>query len=196
MEKTSFIACSRCFGPVQSGIVVCDCCGEIQKLDLSMSYYTLLGMPSSFEFTEEELEKAYKKRIEKVHPDKFIQASDAEKANITIWSAGINKAYEVLKNPLENLQYWLCKEKSINEVYKPPVEFLSEIMEVEEGLNSKKDKASLEKHINKSYNKSFCLARESIKNKKYEEASQLTGQAKYWLKIAQRYNLNIGKQVK
>ena len=43
-----------------------------------------------------------------MHPDRFANASDAEKRVAMQWSAQVNEAYRVLKDPLKRAQY-LCE---------------------------------------------------------------------------------------
>ena len=55
----------------------------------------------------EDLEQRWKSRVAAVHPDRFAGASDAEKRVAMQWSASINEAYRVLRDPLKRAQY-LC----------------------------------------------------------------------------------------
>ncbi len=54
-----------------------------------------------------DLEHRWKSRVAAVHPDRFAGASDAEKRVAMQWSASINEAYRVLRDPLKRAQY-LC----------------------------------------------------------------------------------------
>ncbi len=54
------------------------------------------------------LESRWKARAAAVHPDRFASASDAEKRVAMQWSASINEAYRVLRDPLKRAQY-LCE---------------------------------------------------------------------------------------
>lgn len=55
----------------------------------------------------QDLEQRWKSRVAAVHPDRFAGASDAEKRVAMQWSASINEAYRVLRDPLKRAQY-LC----------------------------------------------------------------------------------------
>lgn len=56
----------------------------------------------------QDLESRWKQRAAAVHPDRFANASDAEKRIAMQWSASINEAYRVLRDPLRRAQY-LCE---------------------------------------------------------------------------------------
>lgn len=71
-------------------------------------YFELLGLSRQAELDLQELETRWKARAAAVHPDRFTQASDAEKRIAMQWSAQINEAYRVLRDPLKRLAY-LCE---------------------------------------------------------------------------------------
>jgi molecular chaperone HscB len=48
-----------------------------------------------------------------VHPDKFVQASDAEKRVAMQWATHANAAYQTLKDPLKRATY-LCQLNDVN----------------------------------------------------------------------------------
>lgn len=65
-------------------------------------------MARGFEVNPQDLESRWKTRAAAVHPDRFANASDAEKRVAMQWSAQVNEAYRVLKDPLKRAQY-LCE---------------------------------------------------------------------------------------
>ncbi|MCD8536650.1 MAG: Fe-S protein assembly co-chaperone HscB [Burkholderiaceae bacterium] len=71
-------------------------------------YFELLGLARGFEIDPQDLESRWKERAAAVHPDRFAGASDAEKRVAMQWSASINEAYRVLRDPLRRAQY-LCE---------------------------------------------------------------------------------------
>jgi molecular chaperone HscB len=70
-------------------------------------YFELFDLPRGFEVNTQDLEQRWKSRVAAVHPDRFAGASDAEKRVAMQWSASINEAYRVLRDPLKRAQY-LC----------------------------------------------------------------------------------------
>jgi molecular chaperone HscB len=70
-------------------------------------YFELFDLPRGFEVNTEDLEQRWKTRVAAVHPDRFAGASDAEKRVAMQWSASVNEAYRVLRDPLKRAQY-LC----------------------------------------------------------------------------------------
>jgi molecular chaperone HscB len=55
----------------------------------------------------------------RVHPDKFVSATDAEKRVAMQWATRANEAYQTLKNPQQRAQYmcellvWICRPNRI-----------------------------------------------------------------------------------
>ena len=68
-------------------------------------HFELFGLDRGFEVDPQNLEKLWKARAAAVHPDRFAGASDAEKRVAMQWSAQINEAYRVLRDPLGRAQY-------------------------------------------------------------------------------------------
>ena len=68
----------------------------------------MFGLSRGFEVDPQDLETRWKARAAAVHPDRFANASDAEKRVAMQWSARVNEAYRVLRDPLKRAQY-LCE---------------------------------------------------------------------------------------
>lgn len=68
-------------------------------------HFELLGLGRGFEIDSQSLERLWKSRAAAVHPDRFAGASDAEKRVAMQWSAQVNEAYRVLRDPLRRAQY-------------------------------------------------------------------------------------------
>jgi len=90
-----------------------------------------------FEVDPQDLESRWKSRAAAVHPDRFANASDAEKRVAMQWSARVNEAYRVLKDPLRRAQY-LCELAGFPTENQPNVAmdmtFLSQQMQWRETL--------------------------------------------------------------
>ena len=66
-------------------------------------YYEVLGVDKNA--SENDIKKAYRKAAMKYHPDKFANASDAEKKDAEEKFKEINEAYQVLSDNEKKQQY-------------------------------------------------------------------------------------------
>ena len=71
-------------------------------------HFELFGLARGFEVDLQNLELRWKERAATVHPDRFANASEAEKRVAMQWSASVNEAYRVLRDPIKRAQY-LCE---------------------------------------------------------------------------------------
>jgi molecular chaperone HscB len=72
------------------------------------NHFELFHLEPQFGLDLSKLDAAYREVQSKVHPDKFVQASDAEKRVAMQWSTRANEAYQTLKKPLKRATY-LCE---------------------------------------------------------------------------------------
>lgn len=108
----------------------------MQQTDLTSDFFTLFGLPASFDVNISELTSRYREMQRAVHPDKFANASDAERRISMQIAARVNEGYKVLKDPLSRSRY-LLKLKGVevndNETSLDSI-FLMEQMELREQL--------------------------------------------------------------
>lgn len=71
------------------------------------NHFALFNLPTSFELDRAQLDAAYREVQSTVHPDKFVQAGDAEKRVAMQWATQANEAYQTLIDPLKRATY-LC----------------------------------------------------------------------------------------
>ena len=71
------------------------------------NHFELFNLPAVFALDRAQLDAAYREVQSKVHPDKFVQAGDAEKRVAMQWATQANEAYQTLKDPVRRLSY-LC----------------------------------------------------------------------------------------
>ncbi|MBB3213380.1 molecular chaperone HscB [Herbaspirillum sp. Sphag1AN] len=71
-------------------------------------HFALFQLPARFAIDLTALEKAYHGVQNQAHPDKFAQATAAEKRVAMQWATRANEAYQTLKNPLKRASY-LCE---------------------------------------------------------------------------------------
>ncbi len=101
------------------------------------NYFSMLGLPISFDIDKTTLTHNYHEIQKTVHPDKFANAGDLERRLSVQKAAWINDALETLKNPLRRSIYLLSLhgiELSDNDTSIDPA-FLMEQMELRENLS-------------------------------------------------------------
>lgn len=114
------------------------------------NHFELFQLPLQFAVDTSALDSAYREVQGRVHPDKFVSASDAEKRVAMQWATRANEAYQTLKNPQKRAQY-LCELHGVDLQTESntamPMAFLMQQMEWREELGdarSARDMAALE----------------------------------------------------
>jgi len=72
------------------------------------NHFELFQLPQRFALDGAALDAAYREVQGQVHPDRFINASDADRRVAMQWATRANEAYQTLKNPLKRAAY-LCE---------------------------------------------------------------------------------------
>jgi molecular chaperone HscB len=105
------------------------------------NHFELFHLPQCFAIDLSVLDSAYHEVQSQVHPDKFVNASDAEKRVAMQWATRANEAYLTLKKPLQRARY-LCElngaDLQIESNTSMPREFLMQQMEWREMLDDAK----------------------------------------------------------
>ena len=70
------------------------------------NHFALFQLPLQFSIDMDSLNAAYREVQNRVHPDKFANATDAEKRVAMQWATLANEAYQTLKNPLKRAMYF------------------------------------------------------------------------------------------
>ncbi|KQQ31900.1 co-chaperone HscB [Duganella sp. Leaf126] len=101
------------------------------------NHFELFQLPQRFAVDAGALDSAYRDVQSRVHPDKFVNATDAEKRVAMQWATRANEAYQTLKNPQKRAQY-LCELHGVDLQTESntamPVAFLMQQMEWREAL--------------------------------------------------------------
>src|SRR3954465_10642189 len=71
------------------------------------NHFELFGLPVRYEIDPAELDAAYRKLQGRVHPDRFVNATDAERRVAMQRATQGNEAYQTLKSPLGRATYLL-----------------------------------------------------------------------------------------
>ena len=72
------------------------------------NHFDLFQLPARFTLDAGALDAAYRDVQGQVHPDRFINATAAEKRVAMQWATRANEAYQTLKNPQKRARY-LCE---------------------------------------------------------------------------------------
>jgi molecular chaperone HscB len=114
------------------------------------NHFELFQLPQQFDIDAAKLSAAYREVQGRVHPDRFVNASDAEKRVAMQWATRANEAYQTLKNPQKRARY-LCEQNGVDLETESntamPMAFLMQQMEWREALGAaraSKDVAALE----------------------------------------------------
>lgn len=101
------------------------------------NHFELFQLPQQFDIDAAKLATAYREVQGRVHPDRFVNASDAEKRVAMQWATRANEAYQTLKNPQKRAQY-LCEQHGVDLQTESntamPMAFLMQQMEWREAL--------------------------------------------------------------
>jgi molecular chaperone HscB len=101
------------------------------------NHFELFNLPQQFAVDAGALDSAYRDVQSRVHPDKFVNATDAEKRVAMQWATRANEAYQTLKNPQKRARY-MCELNGVDLQTESntsmPMAFLMQQMEWREEL--------------------------------------------------------------
>ncbi len=101
------------------------------------NHFELFQLAPRFALDAGALDAAYRDVQGRVHPDKFVNATDAEKRVAMQWATRANEAYQTLKNPQKRAQY-LCEQNGVDLQTESntamPLEFLMQQMDWRDAL--------------------------------------------------------------
>jgi molecular chaperone HscB len=116
-------------------------------INIAQDHFSLFGLPSAYTLDAVALERAYREIQARIHPDKFVNAGEAEKRASMQWTTRVNEAYRTLKDPVLRAKYLL--EQAGHDVgfetntAMPPA-FLMRQLELRESLEEARDQSSLD----------------------------------------------------
>ena len=120
------------------GTHFCSSCGKLLQLPQSVDYFSLFEMPRKLWIEIAELEQKFLQLSWKLHPDKFVNASERERELSLKRSSELNDAYRTLRDPIARVEYLLAVEGERKEGEKKqqaPPELLEEVFELNESLD-------------------------------------------------------------
>ncbi len=128
-------------------------CGRIQAPSPKKNYFQILGMAPAMKLSRPDLDIAFRTQSKQVHPDRFSQESTVERKLALQHTERLNHGYRTLKEPLSRAQYLLeLAGVSLEAQQKQPQnpEFLMQMMELQEQVESTKDEEGLEELLQSS----------------------------------------------
>ena len=111
-------------------------------MNLRSDHFSLLGLNRAFRLDLSDLDSRYRDIQAQVHPDRFVNAGDAERRLSMQWATHANEAYQTLKKPLERAKYLLhLADHDIQAESNTamPTDFLIEQMEWREAVMEARD---------------------------------------------------------
>jgi molecular chaperone HscB len=106
-------------------------------IDLSRNHFELFGLPARFAVPADAIERSYHEIQGRVHPDRYADATDAERRTAMQWATHVNEAYATLREPLKRARYLLALrgvDPQIETNTAMPAEFLTAQMEWREAV--------------------------------------------------------------
>ena len=116
----------------------CSSCGKLLQLPQGVDYFALFEMPRWLWIDRSSLEQKFLQLSWKLHPDKFVNASEQERELSLRRSSELNDAYRTLSEPVARVEYLLAIEGERKEGEKKqqaPPELLEEVFELNESLD-------------------------------------------------------------
>jgi len=106
------------------------------------NHFELFGLQPAYALEREQLERAYREIQARIHPDRFAQASDAERRASMQWTTRVNEAYRILKSPVQRGKYLLGLQ-GVDVAFETntamPADFLMQQMQWREQLEEARD---------------------------------------------------------
>lgn len=108
---------------------------SIPDSGFSADYFALLNLPRQQGLNSDELDQRFRSLQALVHPDRYMQAGDAQRRLAMQWATRVNEAYQVLKPPGKRALYLLTLlgfDPQVESNTAMPTAFLMQQMELRE----------------------------------------------------------------
>ena len=115
-----------------------------------MNLFDVFGLKPSWAIDVGELERKYRELSLKLHPDRFAQADPRERRLSLEQTSALNEAWKVLRDPARRAFYLLSlhgvnlDDEQGGEKTQLPLEFLEQVMELREALESARERKDLD----------------------------------------------------
>ena len=112
------------------------------------NHFELFGLRPAFALDGGSLERSYREIQSQIHPDRYVQAGDAERRASMQWTTRVNEAYRTLKSPVQRAKY-LLEMNGVDVQFETntrmPADFLLKQLELREALEQAKQPAALDR---------------------------------------------------
>ena len=112
----------------------CEHCTKLQPLPDQRDYFSFMGFERKMQLDPKKLEETFYALSRQFHPDFYQNKSEQEKTLSLERAAILNKAFQVLKDPLQRVEYLLALECPVpeKERMKAPAALLQEVFDIQE----------------------------------------------------------------
>jgi molecular chaperone HscB len=160
---------------------------------LTQNFFETFNLPVLFNIDIDMLNHQYRTLQKTIHPDRFVNATDAEKKQSLKKSTQINDAYQVLKDPIKRASHIISLHQVLKENTLPP-DFLMQQMEWEEEFETINDLEQIQLFSDKIDGEKKMLmdllAMDLDEKKDWESATNIIGKLKFitnlFLRIQQK----------
>jgi len=128
-SETAPRLCPHCGAP-SKGVHFCAACGKILPLAAGSDYFAFFGLPRKLRIDEAALEKNFYALSRQLHPDYFMNASEAERQASVERASRLNDAYRTLRDRAARAQYLLALSGYKEAEKQAPPELLEEVFEL------------------------------------------------------------------
>lgn len=131
--------CLNCKADLTSPIV-CSGCHTLYAPPGSANYFEVLGVPATFDLDPVEVLATFRSVAKQIHPDRFGGAPEEARTTATSLAALVNRAFEVLQDPVRRADYLLelAGGPSAAEVREVPGNLLAQVMMLREEVEEAK----------------------------------------------------------
>ena len=148
----------------------------------SSDYFAIFGFPRKLWLEMSLFEQKFLQLSWRLHPDNFVNASEAEREISLKRSSELNDAYRVLRDPIARVEYLLEIEGERKEGEKKqqaPPELLEEVFELNESLDELREAKSSGGDLSDLKNR-LQSAEKNFQEKLDELDAQLQSVAREW----------------
>lgn len=160
---------------------------------MTQNFFETFNLPVLFNIDIDMLNHQYRTLQKTIHPDRFVNATDAEKKQSLQKSTQINDAYQVLKDPIKRASHIISLHQVLKDNTLPP-DFLMQQMEWEEEFETINDLEQVQLFSDKIEGEKKMLmdlvAMDLDEKKDWESATNIIGKLKFitnlFLRIQQK----------
>lgn len=160
---------------------------------MTQNFFDTFNLPVLFNIDIDMLNHQYRTLQKTIHPDRFVNATDAEKKQSLQKSTQINDAYQVLKDPIKRASHIISLHQVLKENTLPP-DFLMQQMEWEEEFETINDLEQVQLFSDEIDGEKKMLmdllAMDLDEKKDWESATNIIGKLKFitnlFLRIQQK----------